>query len=259
MEEKATNTSVLMDKLKELNELEIKKSKVLATIFQKSTQEIVDKKIQSLKTFFEEQLKFYNQKAENYNEIYQEILTKYQEQLQQIIEPYNQLYINLYLELQETECNFKIAITNLKKSYEIKEEIWNKVSQDIIEEYDRKINACKQKKSNYDCLIEECKKALNHCAIDMEKKINSLFQDKSSQILLKEENSFTKFFQKIKNVFTGKAKFIAYVIEPIQVELDMLENKLPDVSNQIYQQTITMVAKMKQAKARTNEIFDNMI
>ena len=57
MEEKATNTSVLMDKLKELNELEIKKSKVLATIFQKSTQEIVDKKIQSLKTFFEEQLK----------------------------------------------------------------------------------------------------------------------------------------------------------------------------------------------------------
>lgn len=254
MENKEMN-AILLEKLTELNELEIKKSKVLAAIFQKTTYKIMDKKIQGLKIDFEEQAEFYGQKIEKYEKVYEEIVAKYKEQLLQIIDSYHELFINLYLELQETECNQKIAITNLKKSYEGKKG----AKGNKIEEYNKKIKACLQKKMNYDVIIEECENELALCASNVEKKINALFQDKSGHISLKQESVFEKVINKMKNIFSGKMKFNSYVIEPIQVELEMMENKLPDIVNAIKQEMIVFVAKIKQAKAETNEIFENMI
>lgn len=258
MEKRKSNT-LLMDKLVELNEVEIKKSKVLAVIFQKTVDEMQRKKIQSLDSNFEEQAKFYDQALEDYETTYQEMKGKYEQQLTEILAQYQELFVNLYLELQEAECNQKIAITNWKKSCDIKQEILDKANSEMIEEYDRKIEACVQKKKNYDVIIEECENELEKCAIQMEKKINSLFQDKSSQMFLTEIGLFGKIMNKIKNFFTGESKFKAYVIEPMKVELEMLETKLPDVEESIEREMINFVAKIKQAKAETNQIFEQMI
>lgn len=258
MEENNMNV-LLMNKLRELNELEITKAKVLTAIFTKTVSEIVDKKVQSLESNFENQAQYYDQNLSDYQEIYDEIISKYQEQLNQIIDKYNELFVNIQLELQEAECNQKIAITNLKKSLDIKNEISDKAKKELIEEYTRKIVACMQKKSNYDIIIDECEKELNKCSSSVESQINSLFSDKSSQISLKEESGFRKFLNKVKNIFSGKAKFNDYVIEPMNVELEMMENKLPDIVNNLHQETIEFVAKMKQAKDETNKIFDDMM
>ena len=66
--EKREESAILMDKLTQLNELEMKKSTVLAVIFQKTTQEIKEKKMQDLKKSFEEQIKYYDQYLEDYEE-----------------------------------------------------------------------------------------------------------------------------------------------------------------------------------------------
>lgn len=258
MEERESDV-FLMDKLIELNELEIKKSKVLAAIFQKTMDEMEKKKLQSLDANFEEQAKFYDQYLEDYEKTYQEMKNRYEEQLSQILEQYQELFVNLYLELQEAECNQKIAITNWKKSYDIKQEILNKANSSMIEEYDRKIEACIQKKQNYDIIIEECEKELEKCATQMEKRVNSLFQDKSSQMFLTEISFFGKIMNKIKNIFTGKSKFNTYVMEPMKVELEMIETKLPDIIENMEQEMVTFVARIKQAKAETNQIFEQMI
>lgn len=257
--EKREESAILMDKLTQLNELEMKKSTVLAVIFQKTTQEIKEKKMQDLKKSFEEQIKYYDQYLEDYEEDYQQISTQYEQQLTKILEEYKMLYINLYLELQEAECNQKIAITNYQKSCDTKQEMVGRVHVDKIEAYDRKVKACFQKKNNYDIIINECEKTLDKCAMNMTKKINSLFSDKSSQIVVREEGLFTKIINKVKNIFQGKTKFNTYVLEPWKVELEMMENKLPDVINDIQQEAILFVAKMKQAKAQTNQIFEQMI
>lgn len=258
MEENNTNT-ILIDELAKLNELEINKTKVLTAIFSKTIQEIKLKKIQSLQSNFEEQAKFYGQYLEDYDEIYKEMLSRYEEQLDKITEKYNELYINMQLELQEAECNQKIAITNLKKSFDIKQKLSDTLQNDLREEYAKKMIACMQKKINYDIIIDECERELNKCASNMEKKINALFSDKSSQISLQEESALKKFVNKIKNIFTGASKFNTYVIEPINVELEMMDSKLPDITNEIHQETVNFVAKMKQAKDETNQIFKKMI
>ena len=163
----------------------------------------------------------------------------------------------MLLELQEAECNQKIAITNLKKCFDIKQEILNKAKSEMIEQYNQKITACIQKKTNYDVIIEACENEIEQCKSQMQNKMNSLFSDKSGQISLKEENVLKKWIHKIKNKFTGAKKFNTYVVEPMSVELEMMENKLPDVVNHIKQDTIRFVAKMKQAKEENNKMFEN--
>ena len=254
------NMSILIiDKLTKLNELEMNKAKILTAIFIKSTKEIVNRKVYALKFNFEEQAKYYDQNIERYSDIYEQILKRYKEQLFQIVGKYDALFINMQLELQEAECNQKIAITNLKKSFDIKEEINNRAQNEVIEEYKRKIDACFQKKINYDIIIEECEKELNNCAKNMENLINNLFSDKSSQISFKEEGNFKKIVNKIINKFTGETKFNTYVIEPINIELEMMDTKLPDITENIKNETVNFVARIRQAKEETNTIFENMI
>lgn len=254
------NSSVLlMDKLVELNELEVNKAKVLAEIFMRTTEEILDEKLHSIEINFKEQANFYGQNLDDYEEIYQEIIGKYEDQMMAIIDKYNEFFINMQLELQEAECNQKIAITNLKKSFDVKQELSNKAQSKIIEEYNKKVIACKQKKENYDKIIEACEKELNQCASNMERRMNALFGDKTRQISLEKESAFKRLIQRIKNKFTGTTKFNDFVIEPLKVELEMLEHKLPNTTNHIKKDTIKFVAKIKQAKDETNKIFENTI
>lgn len=250
---------VLMDKLIKLNELEVAKAKILFTIFMKNSVEIIEKKINSFETNFKDQIEFYNQKFNDYEEVYNKILSKYKYQLSQIIDKYKNLYINIQLELQEAECNQKIAITNLKKSFDIKNQLLEKGDNKIINEYNKKIIACSQKKINYDIIIAECEKEIESCTANMQKRVNALFADKTSQVAVKEFTGFKKFANKIINKFTGTKKFNMYVIEPLSIEVEMLDSKLPDITDNIKQETINFVAKIKQAKDETNKIFENMM
>ena len=134
--------------------------------------------------------------------------------------------------------------------------LWGPISAEI---YNKKMNACLQKKNNYDIIITKCETEIEKCATNMENKINALFSDKSSQISMKEEGFFAKIINKIKNMFSGKAKFNTYVVEPMNIEIEMMDSKLPDITNNIEQETVLFVAKMKQAKEEVNKLFEEMV
>lgn len=249
---------LLIEKLTELNEMEIAKVKVLTAIFMKTLQELKDKKMQSMVSNFEEHAKVYGQDLADYQEIYDETISRYETQMAQIMEKYKERFINIQLELQEAECNQKIAIANFKKSFDIKSEAEEVSKEKLAQDYSRKMFACMQKKENYDLIIDECEKELGNSIKEAENKLNNVFLDKSGQLVLREESFLTKWMNKIKNIFTGKTKFNAYCIEPTSIELEMIERKLPDHIKQIRQKTIRFVAKIKQAKDETNLIFEKM-
>ncbi len=249
---------LLIEKLTELNELEIAKVKVLTAIFMKTLQELKDKKVQSMVSNFEEQAKAYGQDLADYEEIYDETISQYQAHMTQIVDRYKERFINIQLELQEAECNQKIAIANFKKSVDIKSEAEEASKEKLAQDYLRKMFACMQKKENFDLIIDACEKELENCIEEAEDKLNNVFLDKSGQLVVREESFLTKWMNKIKNIFTGKTKFNAYCIEPTNIELEMMERKLPDHIKQIRQKTIRFVAKIKQAKDETNLIFEKM-
>ena len=252
-------SQVVIDKLIELNELEIMKSKVFAALFQKSTNEIVEYKIKIMKSNFEKQANYYGQSVDNYEDEYQDIAVRYREQLFQILRKYDEYFINMCLELQEAECNQKIVIANLKNSYEIKEQIKDRAKEEIIEEYERKLYACLEKKKNYDFIIYKYEKSLNECLNEIQKLIDEVFSEKDNMISLKNESRFEKVISKIRNLFTGKANFKLYVLQPINIELDSIDEKLLGITNNIHQETINFVARSKRAKDEINVIFENMI
>ena len=249
----------LIEKLKELNKAEQYKLRLLTIIFIKTTQEIKEQKIKSLRDNILSQAEFYNQNIKNYTEVYTEIINQYTDQLSQIMKVYTELFINIQMELQEAECNQKIAITNLKKSIDIKNKLNNESSKESIEKCYKKINACMQKKVNYDIIIENCEKELEKCSSNMQNEINLLFGDKSSQISLKKEHGFKKIINKLVNKFTGSAKFNTYVIIPANLETKTMKDKLPQLNRDIKDKIINFVAKIKQAKDETNKIFEKMI
>jgi len=249
----------IISKMLVLNDLEMQKSKIYSAIFKKNMNEIKIKKIQELRSDFENQAEFYNQYIEDYEEEYNEIERKYESNLSQIIEKYNELFINIYLELQEAECNHKIAIANIKNSYDIKCEILDKADEEIIQEYNKKIQACLEKKNNYDTIIAECEKELNNAISDLSKQINSIFGNKSGSLIIRDENFVQKLINKIKNLFTGKSSFKNYVLNPLKVELDLVEKKTFENIDYIQENIVNIVAKIRQAKKETNRIFEEML
>ena len=172
------NNVLLIEKLTELNEMEIAKIKVLTAIFMKTLQELNDKKVQSMVSNFEEQAKAYGQHLADYQEIYDKTISQYEAQMTQIMDKYKERFINIQLELQEAECNQKIAIANLKKSFDIKSEAEEASKEKLAQDYLRKMFACMQKKENYDLIIDECEKELENCIEEAENKLNNVFLDK---------------------------------------------------------------------------------
>lgn len=252
-------SKMLITDLKKLNDIEQNKLKIITTLFLRKSSEIKKQKIEALKNNILNQAEFYNQNINNYNEIYNDIVNKYSSQLSQIINIYIELFINIQMELQEAECNQKIAITNLKKSIDIKRKLPVKSSIEEIENCNKKISACMQKKMNYDVIIENCEKELVQCSKNMIDHINYLFGDKSSQVLLKDDVGFKRFINRVVNRFAGANKFKNYVIEPTNIEVETMSLKIPQLSGDIKDKTINFVAKIKQAKDETNNIFDKMI
>lgn len=250
---------MLINKLKKLNEIEQNKARILTAIFIKTTNDLKKRKINSLENSILNQAEFFNQDIGKYSDFYSETVEKYTNQLSQIINIYTELFINIQMELQEAECNQKIAITNVKKSIDIKNSLPKNVSIETIENYRKKIDACMQKKLNYDIIIENCEKELEQCSENMVKHINFLFGDKSSQVALNNDEGFKRFINRVVNRFVGANKFNTYVITPTNLEVETREVKIPVLSEEIKDKTINFVAKIKQAKDETNKIFDKMI
>lgn len=195
----------LNENMQNLENVENEISMLQLAIYQKNTEKLKECKLNEIRDFFEQQLRFYNQKSEKYEVEIEKNINKYKEQLEKLIYVYDNLYINIFKIMQNAMNNQKIAIANIVTLTEkLKEKTHN---DEEIQEIKNMIMACAQKKLDYAVMIEECKARMEWCIENVQTDINEVFINNIYQLQIYEDNVFTKIKRIIFNKISGKSKF----------------------------------------------------
>lgn len=195
----------LNENMQNLENVENEISMLQLAIYQKNTEKLKECKLNEIREFFEQQLRFYNQKSEKYEVEIEKNINKYKEQLEKLIHVYDNLYINIFKIMQNAMNNQKIAIANIVTLTEkLKEKTHN---DEEIQEIKNMIMACAQKKLDYAVMIEECKARMEWCIENVQTDINEVFINNIYQLQIYEDDIFTKIKRIIFNKISGKSKF----------------------------------------------------
>lgn len=231
----------LMNNLRELTNDEQDQIKVFSAMYLKSNENIKKEKVESLEKSIIGQIEFYGRKKSNYSESIEQICNKYAVSIDKIIEQYDIWYCAILDKIQESYNNQKIAITNTKISIDTENEL-NYVASD-------------NKVTNYEIVIQECKKQLRECKSGMESKLNDLFFSRDKSLAVRKAN----IFQKIINIFSGKTKVNNFVINSLNIEMDELEKNVDNECKKINEEIINQVAVIEDVIMQTQEIFNNIV
>lgn len=82
-------------------------------IYQKNTEKLKDIKLNEVRELFEQKAKFYNQKSEKYKYEIDRNIEKYRDQIEKLINTYDNLYINIFKIMGNAINNQKIAVANI--------------------------------------------------------------------------------------------------------------------------------------------------
>ena len=241
MSTKAEMEKDLMINLHNLSSFEQNEFKILIAIYTTLYENLKKDKINDFKNSIESQIKFYSGKLSDYSDKISQVVSKYELLINKILIEYNTRFIALMNEIQNTESNQKIAITNMKLSIELKSE--------------KKYNAVNVKRNNYEIVLQECFNQLENCKYELKNKLNEIFYNRNNQLAIKKNN----IFQKIINLFTGKQNIDKFVFDAVDMEIKKLEET---VENEIYKiniETIQNVAIIKNAQMQTQNIFNQML
>ena len=231
----------LMNNLTELTNDEQVQLKVFSVTYLKLNEKIKKEKVDSLEKSIVEQIEFYGRNKKDYSESIEQICNKYAFSIDKIIEQYNTWICAILDKLQETYNNQKVSITNAKISLDTGNELNYVASQNKI--------------NNYEIVIQECKKQLRECKSSMENKLNDLFFSRGKSLIVKKP----KIYQKIINIFSGKAKVNNFVISSLSKEMNELEKTVDKECINLNEDIINHVAVIEDAIMQTQEIFDNIV
>ena len=181
--------------LQELNTVENKIAMLQLALFQKSLENLRKDKLNEMKQYFEQQAKFYNQNIKDYQNNINEIIDDCNNQLKELINSYDYLYINFFKMMQEAINNQKISVGNiiiliekLNKNDKITDEEKKKIKNNII--------ACAQKKLNYSVIIDECKARINWCIESAKQDIDEIFSNNMDQLQVYKSDIISKIRRK---------------------------------------------------------------
>ena len=195
-----------------------------------------EEKLADFQKSMEQQLLFYGKiKAEQAIRI-KELVQKYNELIEKVIVEYNTRFIAIMNEINDTQANHKISMTNMKLSMDFKS--------------DKRKEATKVKKSNYEIVLQECFRQLAECPSELMSKLNQIFRGQSNQLMLKN----LSFFEKLKYVFSKKRVF-----QKTMKELEILEEQVTEELKLVNQDTIQNIAIIKDAQIQTQDVFNRML
>ncbi len=226
----------LMIKLCELADIEQNELKIAIALYVSQYEKCREEKLADFQKSMEQQLLFYGKiKAEQAIRI-KELVQKYNELIEKVIVEYNTRFIAIMNEINDTQANHKISMTNMKLSMDFKS--------------DKRKEATKVKKSNYEIVLQECFRQLAECPSELMDKLNQIFRGQSNQLMLKN----LSFFEKLKYVFSKKRVF-----QKTMKELETLEEQVTEELKLVNQDTIQNIAIIKDAQIQTQDVFNRML
>lgn len=195
----------ICDNIKEIDETEKELCMAEFAIYEKNIEELKSKKLKELDEFFNSQAKFYSQDTAKFEKEIETNKIQYEKSMEKIVSAYNNLFINVFRNMQIAMSNQKIAVGNIinlvnqrdaeEKSIEEKNEI------------EKVILACAKKKLNYSVIVDECLERSKWCAENLEIDINDVFKNDFFGLEVYKENIFTKLRRLFFNKFSGKKKY----------------------------------------------------
>ena len=235
----------LNENMQNLENVENEISMLQLAIYQKSIEKLKDCKMNEIIEFFEQQSRFYNQKSEKYEYEIEKNINKYKEQLEQLINAYDNVYVNVFRIMQNAVDNQKIALANIVTLTEKlqKEKLTNEETQKIK----NTIIACAQKKLNYAVIIEECRARIKWCIENVQADINEVFINNIYQLQIYEDNIFTKIKRIIFNKISGKSKFKRF--------LENYENEyIKDIKSKNTSKVLDIISTLKGIMKQMEEV-----
>ncbi len=194
--------------IKNLQELDVVQSDISMlelAIYQKKIENLKEEKLHEIRQYFEQQSQYFNQNSYDYQDEIDKNVEQYKVQIDKLINVYDKLYVRTFKIMQNSINNQKISISNIiTLTRKIKEE---NLPEKDIQNYEKIINACAQKKLNYSVIINECKARIKWCIENVQKDIKDVFVGKTTELKVYKENVFNKIKEKILNLIFGKVRF----------------------------------------------------
>lgn len=283
-------SEILMTKIKELTEAEVSSIEIISAIYLRKIEEKLKQSMDEISESIDNQIKFYGQNKENYNDYKNKILDKYNQEFEKIIDEYQSQFVNIVEELSEAQANQKVCMANCKKLKNMQQDFLNSVEyvkyvklkkkykedmdnsltkvdfdrnyeryhnlKNPVTDYDKKIKASLEKAQSFEEVIAFGKSGLNQCIEDTLNELDNLVSQKTKQIAtIQKVNIFSKLINKITNIFNGKKKLKTYIIDNSDLELTKLEQNVGNIIEQIRENTINFIEKALTIREESNSKF----
>lgn len=239
----------LNENMQNLENVENEISMLQLAIYQKNIEKLKERKMNEIREVFEQQSIFYNQKSEKYEYEIEKNIYKYKEQLEKLINVYDNLYVNIFKIMQNAMNNQKIAIANIVTlTKRLQKE---KNADEEIQKMQNTILACAQKKLNYAVIIDECKARIKWCIENAQADINEVFVNNIYQLQIYEDNIFTKIKRIIFNKISGKSKFKRF--------LENYENEyIKDIKSKNSSKVLDVISTLKGIMKQMEEVKEQI-
>ena len=229
-----------------LNDVENEIAMIELAIYQKSLEDLKNKKINEVKDIFNQKAKFYNQKIEKYDIEINDCIKKIQLEMDKLINSYDNLYVNTFKIMAEAMNNQKSAIANIVTLTEM---IHKENSNE--EKIRNTIIACAEEKLNYAVIIDECNARIKWCTDEVLGAVNEIFQNDTNKLQVYDENIFNKIKRNLFNIFAGKSSYKKFVED---YGTEYLKNIKPKINSKVLDITATLSGIIKQMEETKKQI-----
>lgn len=275
----------IVKKLKQLLELENMRSKIYSTKYLRNVEEKINSCTEEIALRIDEEIEYYGQKIKNYEEYKNSITKSYKKEFEEIADEYERKIVNIISQMQQMQANQKNAIANCKilsnernnfvesKEYleykklkfKYKEDLDNSLTKaefdknlelldnlkDPILEYNEKIKASLQEAMEYDKVIEICSEEITITQDEVFEQLNDVVSNKTKQLTIYQNNNiFSKIINKITNIFNGKKKLQAFVIDNLDKEINDVKNVVEGINENTKSKTINFIQKILDTKLK---------
>ena len=202
--------SVSQELLKAMNEIadnDTKIYKIEASIFIRSSQDIVNEKVAYLYNLLKIEAKNCFQRHDDYFDDLELIISHFKQKLNMVYDEFYCQYVNIQNELQEAKNNKRIVMINYQK-------LINDNPNSTQTEFLKKKEELIKKNELYKKIIEKCNLQFEESKNKFEEMVNRefLLSSKALQVI-SEQNFIQRLFSKIASLFNGKKKYTEIVKE----------------------------------------------
>lgn len=276
----------LVGKIEDISNIEVSLIKLSSAIYVRTVEDKISDSINAIKNNFINESKGYGISEDVYSKELDKIVSGFNSEIEKIRAEYEIQFVNLQLELQEAMANQQIALVNAKKVVDLKDEFkdsdkyssylkskaelesqlnnslkkeeFDKYSKllenlsDPLDVYNFKRDTSITKYYDYNGLISSCESKMDESLSAFIGEIDKILDSTiEKSLVVRKESIISKFINKIKNIFSGKANYEKKVKSYETIISSLSENSTSKI-DLIRDNTIDLLAEIKVAKDNIN-------